>query len=131
MKHIKVFEDFTSTGSKKLREFTEGYLAYLLDDQDVRIQIELNDKDSYSLMIHKYAYGMDWLSIKDYFIPFLQMLNKEYDVESMIKIGLIDITNGRGWAPSKSYPIDDIIADKVNIEGKEISCIYIDLKEKE
>jgi len=130
MKHIKVFEDFTSTGSKKLREFTEGYLAYLLDDQDVRIQIELNDKDSYSLMIHKFGYGMDWLSIKDHFIPFLQMLNKEYDVESIINIGVID-PNGSGWLPSKSYSIDDIILDKLNIEGNKISCIYIDLKEKE
>lgn len=129
MKYLKIFEDFSPVeGARRLREFTECYLAYVLDDQRVKIQIELNNKDSYSLMIHKYGYGMDWLSVKDHFIPFLQMLNKEYDVESIVDIGLIEAGH---WAPSKSYSIDDIIMDKVNIEGKKISCIYINLKERE
>jgi hypothetical protein len=127
MKYIKVFEDFNSTGTKKLREFTEDYLAYLLDDQDVKIQIELgNEEGSYGLMIHKYAYGMDWLSIKDHFIPFLSMLIKDYDVFNT-SIGL---TKNGHWIPGKVYSVDEIINDKVSIDGK-ISNISIDLKEKE
>jgi hypothetical protein len=137
MKHIKVFEDFTSTGSKKLREFTESYLAYLLDE-GVEIQIELGgEPDTYGLFIQRFGYfidseryfniGFKWNDIKDHFIPFLYMLDKEYEIESSLQFGLVE-ASGK-WAPHKWRSVEEILNDKVN-ERKSIVSICIDLKEK-
>jgi hypothetical protein len=128
MKYIKIFEDFTSTGSKKLREFTEGYLAYLLDD-DIKIQIELgSEPDTYGLFIQRFGNGFKWNDIKDHFIPFLYMLDKEYEIESSLQFGLVE-ASGK-WAPHKWRSVEEILNDKVN-ERKSIVSICIDLKEKE
>jgi hypothetical protein len=128
MKHIKVFEDFTSTGSKKLREFTEGYLAYLLDD-DIKIQIELGgEPDTYQLFIQRFGNGFKWNDIKDHFIPFLYMLDKEYEIIGNLRFGLVE-ASGK-WAPSKWLSVEEILNDKVD-ERKSIVTISIDLKEKE
>jgi hypothetical protein len=134
MKHIKVFEDFTSTGSKKLREFTEGYLAYLLDD-DIKIQIELgSEPDTYGLFIQRFGNGFKWNDIKDHFIPFLYMLIKEYDVEDRIRFGMVTYPLNR-WLPHESYAIDKILTDDIDIfnfrkNSRRINTISIDLKEK-
>ena len=128
MKHIKVFEDFTSTGSKKLREFTEGYLAYLLDD-DIKIQIELGgEPDTYQLFIQRFGNGFKWNDIKDHFIPFLYMLDKEYEIIGNLRFGLVEAFGK--WAPSKWRSVEEILNDKVD-ERKSIVTISIDLKEKE
>jgi hypothetical protein len=128
MKHIKVFEDFTSTGSKKLREFTEGYLAYLLDD-DIKIQIELGgEPDTYQLFIQRFGNGFKWNDIKDHFIPFLYMLDKEYEIIGNLRFGLVEAF-GKLWAPSKWRSVEEILNDKVD-ERKSIVTISIDLKEK-
>jgi hypothetical protein len=127
MKYIKIFEDFTSTGSKKLKEFTEGYLAYLLDD-DIKIQIELgSEPDTYGLFIQRFGNGFKWNDIKDHFIPFLYMLDKEYEIESSLQFGLVE-ASGK-WAPHKWCSVEEILNDKVN-ERKSIVSICIDLKEK-
>jgi hypothetical protein len=128
MKHIKVFEDFTSTGSKKLREFTEGYLAYLLDD-DIKIQIELGgEPDTYQLFIQRFGNGFKWNDIKDHFIPFLYFLDKEYEIIGNLRFGLVEAF-GKLWAPSKWRSVEEILNDKVD-ERKSIVTISIDLKEK-
>ena len=128
MKHIKVFEDFTSTGSKKLREFTEGYLAYLLDD-DIKIQIELGgDPGTYGLFIQRFGNGFKWNDIKDHFIPFLYMLDKEYEIIGNLRFGLVGETGK--WLPHQRRSVEKILSDKVNFFNS-IVTISIDLKEKE
>ena len=128
MKHIKVFEDFNSTGTKKLKEFTEGYLAYLLDE-GIKIQIELgSEPGTYGLFIQRFGNGFKWDDIKDHFIPFLHMLNKEYEIISTMRFGLVQ-ASGK-WAPNKWRSVEEILNDEIN-ERKRIVTISIDLKEKE
>ena len=56
----------------------------------------------------------------------LRELIKDYDVFNT-SIGL---TKNGHWIPGKVYSVDEIINDKVSIDGK-ISNISINLKEKE
>lgn len=128
MKYLKIFENFDSTkGTRKLREFTEAYLAYLLDE-DIKIQIELgSEPGTYGLFIQRFGNGFKWNDIKDHFIPFLHMLDKEYEIESSLQFGLVE-ASGK-WAPHQWREVKEILNDKVNFI-KSIVTISIDLKEK-
>jgi hypothetical protein len=95
MRYLKTFEsvDF----EKDLRDFCETYLAYLLDDGDFELSVIWQgsiynvvtpDKDYHIIKICKLDYsdsytratGFNWLQVKDYFIPFLHMLNNKYSI---------------------------------------------------
>ena len=129
MKHIKVFEDFTSIGTKKLREFTEGYLAYLLDE-DIKIQIELgSEPDTYELYIQRFGNGFKWDDVKEHFIPFLKMLIREYDVDDHIRFGMVSYPLNR-WL---TYKISEVLNDDLSYLTKvsrRIINVSINLKEK-
>lgn len=130
MKHIKVFENFTSIGTKKLREFTEGYLAYLLDE-DIKIQIELgSEPDTYELYIQRFGNGFKWDDVKEHFIPFLKMLIREYDVDDRIRFGMVSYPLNR-WLPP--YKISEVLNDDLSYLTKvsrRIINVSINLKEK-
>ena len=130
MKHIKVFENFTSIGTKKLREFTEGYLAYLLDE-DIKIQIELgSEPDTYELYIQRFGNGFKWDDVKEHFIPFLKMLIREYDVDDHIRFGMVSYPLNR-WLPP--YKISEVLNDDLSYLTKvsrRIINVSINLKEK-
>lgn len=130
MKHIKVFENFTSIGTKKLREFTEGYLVYLLDE-DIKIQIELgSEPDTYELYIQRFGNGFKWDDVKEHFIPFLKMLIREYDVDDRIRFGMVSYPLNR-WLPP--YKISEVLNDDLSYLTKvsrRIINVSINLKEK-
>ena len=132
MKHIKVFENFTSIGTKKLREFTEGYLAYLLDE-DIKIQIELgSEPDTYELYIQRFGNGFKWDDVKEHFIPFLKMLIREYDVDDHIRFGMVSYPLNR-WLPHETYKISEVLNDDLSYLTKvsrRIINVSINLKEK-
>jgi hypothetical protein len=94
MKYLKTFEkiDFNDIFSlnvarakrEELKDFCETYLAYLMDD----VIKELKITDLWLLKTNKYVcYNVEiyfnksvhWDQIKDHFLPFLQMVQKEYD----------------------------------------------------
>ena len=122
---IKVdFKDKSITeaiSQEDIKDFCEQYLAYLLDDGyalDFRVsgrvtQIDLV-KPKYNTQHGRWSPGfggtvdwMDWDHIKDRFIPFLQMLDKEYDVKDNLIFFQI-----RGGAQVK-MSFQDVIDDKV------------------
>lgn len=98
MKYLKLFESFNE---ENILDFCEGYLAYLLDDTTFKVRV-LNNK--YSSQGTKYGGGglsessnsyvislyrekneirpmtFLWSDIKDYFIPFLTILSKKYEI---------------------------------------------------
>jgi hypothetical protein len=88
MKHLKPFNENKISELDKAKDFCETYLANLLDDD--RYELELLDLapfEAISLKLwRKISVARDiikWTDIKDHFIPFLFVLNKEYKVISL------------------------------------------------
>jgi hypothetical protein len=122
---IKVdFKDKSITeaiSQEDIKDFCEQYLAYLLDDgyaldfrESGRVtQIDLV-KPKESPLHGRWSPGhggavdwMDWDHIKDHFIPFLKMLDREYDVKDNL------ITFQCPRAIQIQIPFQDVIDDKV------------------
>jgi len=93
MKYLKTFEKidfndiFSLNGSRAKREeltdFCELYLAYLMDDYIKELKVgkpQLLQTDKYVCYIVEIYFNksVQWDQIKDHFLPFLQMVQKEY-----------------------------------------------------
>jgi hypothetical protein len=119
MRYLKRFNE--AIEPDEIKDFCEQYLSYLLDEgyaldfrQSDRItQIDLV-MPKYNTVAGSWSPGfggpvdwMDWDKIKDHFIPFLQMLDKEYDIEENL---LLFQTRG---AVQVRIPFQDVIDDKV------------------
>ena len=135
---IKVdFKDQSITeaiSQEDIKDFCEQYLAYLLDDgyalafrESGRVtQIDFVKPNSDARMRWAPGQGgqvdwMDWDHIKDRFIPFLQMLDKEYDVKDnlvifqcpraiQIKIPFRDVIDDK---------VKDILHDKLTFDARD------------
>jgi hypothetical protein len=82
MKHLRRYnENLTDDEVEELKDFCESSLAYLLDDgYDVYIQREWNV--GFHVIFCKPgtedSEDFYWNDIKDYYIPFLQLLSRRY-----------------------------------------------------
>ena len=86
MKHLKKFnESLTTDEFEELKDFCETSLAYLLDEDldisfrqnlyNTRVTLYIGDL---SMLDHLFK----WNDVKDYYIPFLQMLVRRYELGS-------------------------------------------------
>jgi len=88
MRYLKrIFENdlYNQVDDVELRDFCETYLAYLLDDTSFKIEVIDTEKwDSYIIWLGKTLnpriQPFHWNDIKDYYIPFVTMLSREYDL---------------------------------------------------
>ena len=88
MKYLKkIFENdlYSQVDSDELQDFCETYLAYLLDDTSFKIEVIDTEKwNSYIIWLGKILnpriQPFKWDDIKDYYIPFVTMLSREYDL---------------------------------------------------
>jgi hypothetical protein len=88
MRYLKRFNESVDIESQ-LRDFSETYLAYLLDD-GYRIKVgPTNLKTQFMIKLYKIDeingeeyddVEFTWLDVKDSYIPFLHMLNRDYDI---------------------------------------------------
>ena len=89
MRYLRDFNEGTSFLPRDLNElqyFCETYLAYLIDEgfgirvrhgsRKDRARIEFYKED------HIYPVPFNWDDVKDHYIPFYQMLSKEYDIDT-------------------------------------------------
>lgn len=91
MKYLKkIFENdlYKQVDDVELKDFCETYLAYLLDDTSFKIEVvESNGWDSYTIWLGKILnpriQTFKWDDIKDYYIPFVTMLSREYDLNDI------------------------------------------------
>ena len=96
MRYLKRFNESIEEKSD-LYEFCEDYLAYLLDDSsfelDVFNTVDLDIITSMAICLTRYGkikgkylktgqIEFTWKEIKDYYIPFLHILNREYKIVS-------------------------------------------------
>jgi hypothetical protein len=121
MRYLKTFESIDL--EKDLRDFCETYLAYLLDgDFELSViwqgseNFRIGRKDCYNINLVKLndygATGFNWLEVKDYFIPFIHMLDKEYNI----------MNNSKGTFRTAGEPDEDCIA---LYNGSQNFCVSI------
>lgn len=148
MRYLKTFEtlDKFSNGLSEIETFIKNNLAYILDEG---FTYKVNFKQyggrmNYPVKIHKIEestsqYGvrqtkpvvLKWDDIKDDFIPFLELLNEKYELDSYSPEDsslVIDTGkwNGSGSISSEKrwHSIEELIDDNVgNIDMEFISFI--------
>lgn len=98
MKHLKRFNEasFLTEDISELQYFCENYLAYLLDEgfgirvrhgsREDRARIEFYKDD-----VH-FPAPFNWDDVKDHYIPFYQMLSKNYEISTMSDRSLVSGT---------------------------------------
>jgi hypothetical protein len=87
MKHLRRYNEAVGD-LKEIKEFCANYLANLLDDEDYGFNVR-ETMTSYSptpsyifLLFHDYD-KIKWYKIKDHVIPFLHMLMKNNQIETL------------------------------------------------
>jgi len=87
MRYLKTFESVDLEND--LKDFCETYLAYLLDgDFELSVHFFVKkqgySRNCYNINLVKLndygATGFTWNEVKDYYIPFIHMLSKEYEI---------------------------------------------------
>lgn len=145
MRYLKDFNEgqFYTIGNV-LYTFTQDNLAYLLDEDNMKMRLDIHKRLSESGRFNYYefsltnAYGFKWEDIKDHFIPFIQRLQKlDYanicplgSTEAAgreIKVRTIKKNDEFGFSESKYYSLEDIINDNFYLE--EISKITFFIKQ--
>jgi hypothetical protein len=121
MKHLKKFnESLQPNEVDELKDCCEMSLAYLLDD-GYQVSVSMRDKVKYPEKQHtivslglkgNMGYRLfDWNDVKDYYIPFLQMLVRRYELLSFGMYDKICYFNTEGGF--KYFPLEQVINDDV------------------
>jgi hypothetical protein len=111
MRYLKSFNE--AVEPDEIKDFCEMYLAYLLDEgyalafrESGRVT-QIDFVKPKTDVEHIAVDWMDWDDIKDSFIPFLKMLDREYDVKDNL------ITFQTRGAVQVKVSFQDVIDDKV------------------
>lgn len=130
MKYLKKFNEslkisvLEPNDIEELKDFCETTLAYLLDDGynvSVSIRYRLNPEKNFLFVTlglpEENGYGkFDWDDVKDYYIPFLQILVKRYELLPFHNSSdYIWFNTTIGY---KQFRIDQVINDKVELGCK-------------
>ena len=82
MKYLKLFEGFyIEDFITELKEISEMYLAYLLDDNNIEVSTYEYQFIDDCVVIEVYSVddkNIKWDKLKDHLIPFVEILNKKY-----------------------------------------------------
>ena len=131
MKYLKTFEKidfndiFSLNGSRakreELKDFCETYLAYLMDDSIKELKVgkprllQTDNYVCYNVEIY-FNKSVHWDKIKDHFLPFLQMVQKEYvfreDNEDKMCSIAWRIEDTSTTIP-RQYNLEELLEDKI------------------
>jgi hypothetical protein len=129
MKHLKKFnESLQPDEIDQLKEFCENSLAYLLDD-GYDISISLRDQ-VFSHIWSKYpdkpyiivSLGLleprkfYWNDVKDYYIPFLQMLQRRYELLPYLDAAAHIYVCFNTASGFRYLSLDQVINDKTGLD---------------
>ena len=83
MKYLKLFESFyIEDFINELKEVSEMYLAYLLDDDNIKVSVyTYNDIVDWDVAIEVHTdriQNIKWIDVRDHLIPFIEIINKKY-----------------------------------------------------
>lgn len=146
MKYLKIFNEFNDPYDEyidDLQQFCEMYLAYLLD-KGFKVIIDDNKVHYKPIRINISSQNnFYWSEVKDYIIPFLQILSKKYELDSdeygnPIELHEVVPQNGSTGSSIYSYlyslndivnEIGDFLNDGYGDDVYEISYISLYLKQ--
>jgi hypothetical protein len=139
MRYLKTFENlnYFSSGINEIKTFIKNNLAYILDEgftYKVNFR-EYGGRINYTVIIHKIEQKgnyrnqviFNWDDVKDDLIPFLELLNEKYTLDSyspedkslVIDTGEVNIIANKRW-----YTIEELIDDTVgDVKFQSISFI--------
>ena len=135
MKYLRrIFESLTEDEIHELREECETYLAYLLDDEDFRIEmipdgyrasnIDIDIRKSESADDDQFL----WNQVKDQVIPLIELFRKDYFKYKLEKVilyfadgGKREIRNDEDLDKVQTYT-------GVEAETEELICLTIKIK---
>ena len=149
MKHLRRFFEAEYSSKKgvdrdELREFCEMNLAYLLDDSNFRLDIEYFDdmigQDIIVIKLFKMVElspgermttDFEWGEVKDYVIPFIVQLNKNYTFNTKWYDdgGAITVHVSKEW---RAYTYEKFmrIVDRYYEDDEEVRYVEIVLDNK-
>lgn len=82
LKFYKLFENFhIEDFINELKEISEMYLAYLLDDNNIEVGVYEYQFIDECIVIEVYSVddkNIKWDKLKDHLIPFVEIINKKY-----------------------------------------------------
>ena len=137
MRYLKTFENlnYFTSGVNEIETFIKNNLAYILDEGfTYKVNFKkYNDRFNYPVRIHKVEENnnnkkqviFNWNDTKNDLIPFLELLNEKYTLDSYSpedKSLVIDTGNWNGdvWpgahntsSEKRWYSIEDLIDDNV------------------
>ena len=138
MKHLRKFnEGLSSNEFNELKEFCENCFAYLLDEGFELELVDRNGRESNDPSFDEDAeyfwvdlYGptengdtisYSWDQIKDYYIPFLKLVQKRYtltDGDWNKDLVLFKIEEGADVETAfKRFEVEDVIDDKITSDS--------------
>ena len=136
-KRINSYSQFINEAFDKnsIKDFCERYLAYLLDNEDFSISLTVprrggtsfwTNSEGPKIRIYNNRELVRWNNIKDHIIPFLTILNKEYNCFPNVDFS---IANNRVGTNSVivTHRIKDLIED-TQITNRGFNLITISLR---
>ena len=134
MKYLKKFNESVDIESLntvlELKSFTEDCLAYLLDDG---LEVEVQNaykQEGYEISLFNSTREFSWRQIKDYYIPFIQLLSNRYDlVSTHSSIDTFVVKIAAHYSGYYYYTYDDIINDRIGVT--KFNSIMVRVKEKQ
>lgn len=80
LKFYKLFENlYIEDFINELKEVSEMYLAYLLDDDNIKLSVYTYEDSCVAIEVHTDNHqNIKWIDVKDHLIPFIEILNKKY-----------------------------------------------------
>lgn len=103
MKHLRKYNE-SKVNLEEVKDFCEMHLAYLTD-MGYYFDFNTHSDVYYSIWITKNPY-FRWLDIKDYFIPFLTVLDEKYDLYNQVIF--------EGAASDSFFKIEEVLNDEVS-----------------
>jgi len=141
MKYLRRFDEGVDKDRLfQLKDFCEGYLAYLIDDGfmievkdsyfdrrdpwSTNKELKGNYQNNEAIIIIKHTDSFfKWDSVSDSILPFLQMLSKQYPIKHN-KIAFRN-TYHLGWSSKKSdYTLDQLLKD-VEVDDSHLKQIEL------
>jgi hypothetical protein len=135
MSYLKTFETFHYSNLHRpnlikikvdeLKDFCETYLAYLMDDSIKELKVgkprllQTDNYVCYNVEIY-FNKSVHWDKIKDHFLPFLQMVQKEYvfredNKDKMCSIAW-EVQGLNNLSISIPYTLQELLDDEVESE---------------
>ena len=108
--------------SDSLQDFCDTYLAYLLDD-GFKVVIDNKFEDLFTIRLTQSSDNGNWLesdnpfiwdSIKDHYVPFLQMLSRNYKVSDFAGNKQIFVITGDHRHQNNLFHLSDVISGEVD-----------------